>query len=175
MDMAREQREKLKRYLINADPFLWGVLEQRNKKGRLKELKKMGFLGGYSEKSNATYSRINQDLLIELDLEGILKQIVIPKVRQRIGQESLSGLRRFWDQGEIPSRDFLKDNKLYKSRVLIWKEETELKAPGHIFLQIDVNKNFVERWTVLAGLWFEEIEPWLEKEGGQELIVATRG
>jgi len=59
MEIPREQAEKLKRYFINADPFLWGLLEKKNKKGRLQELKELGFLKSYSNGSNATYSRVN--------------------------------------------------------------------------------------------------------------------
>jgi len=43
MNISKEQSAKLGRYFINADPFLWGVLKAKNKKGRLKELKQMGF------------------------------------------------------------------------------------------------------------------------------------
>jgi hypothetical protein len=28
-----------------------------------------------------------------------------------------------------------------------------------VFVQIDTRHNFVQRWTVLAGLWFELLEP----------------
>ena len=44
MEISKEQAEQLKRYLINADPFLFGVLEKKNKKDTLKELKELGFL-----------------------------------------------------------------------------------------------------------------------------------
>ena len=89
MEMLREQAEKLKRYFINADPFLWGLLEKKNKKGRLLELKGLGFLKGYSEGSNPTYSKVNQDLLVELGIEGILERIVVPKVTNGFAPEVL--------------------------------------------------------------------------------------
>jgi hypothetical protein len=38
------------------------------------------FFSGYSIGTNATYNRINQDLLVELGVEGIITRIVIPKV-----------------------------------------------------------------------------------------------
>ena len=77
LEISREIKSKLKRYLINADPFLWGVLEGTNKKKRLKELKGMGYLTGYSETANPNYSKINQDLLVEIGIEGILEHIVV--------------------------------------------------------------------------------------------------
>ena len=69
MEMTPGQSEKLKRYLINADRFLWDVLKAKNKKNRMKELKELGFFEIYPEKNNPTYSKINQDLLIELGIE----------------------------------------------------------------------------------------------------------
>ena len=74
MEMTREKKDKLKRYMLNADPFLWNVLENKNKKGRLRELKAMGFLTGYSDSTNPNYSRINQDLLVEAGIEGVLPE-----------------------------------------------------------------------------------------------------
>lgn len=163
MDMTREQADRLKRYFINADPFLWGVLEKKNKKERLEEIKELGFLRKYSEGSNPTYSKVNQDLLVELGIEGILSRIVVPQIRKRFDTEVMSALRRNWEQGQTPDKNFLKDKRLYRYRRIVWKEEKEPKEPAHIFVQIDTQKDFVERWTVFAGLWFEEIEPWLRE------------
>jgi hypothetical protein len=167
MNLGRDQAEKLKRYFINAEPFLWGVLEARNKKNRLKEIKGLGFLSNYSEGSNPIYSRMNQDLLIELGIEGILERIVVPQVRNRFDKEALRTLRRYWEQGCTPDKKYLKETKLYLHHRFVWREEREdkrpipPKEPAHIFLQINTQWDYVERWTVFAGLWFEEIEPML--------------
>ena len=168
MKVPREQSEKLKRYFINADPFLWGVLENKNKKGRLQELRKLGFLKGYSEGSNATYSRVNQDLQVELGIEGILERIVIPRVINGFAHGTLSYLRRCWEQGQTPDMKYLKEHRLYRRRMfsegIVYGKGDEPpivghKDPAHIFVQIHRQYQFVERWTVFAGLWFEEIEP----------------
>ncbi len=170
MNIGREQAEKLKRYFINADPFFWGVLEARNKKKRLKELKELGFLSDYSEGSNRTYSKVNQDLLVELGIEGILERIVIPQVRSRFDKEVLNSLRRNWEQGRTPDKKYLQDKQLYRHHRIVWREEQEdkrpliPKGPAHIFVQINTQFDYVERWTVFAGLWFEEIEPLLSIE-----------
>jgi hypothetical protein len=164
MDMPAQLRDKLRRYLMNADPFLWGVLEKRNKKERLQEVRGLGFLRSYSEGSNPTYSKVNQDLLVELGIEGILERIVLAKLRARIPKEVLATFRRYWEQGQTPDKGYLKDNRLYRVRHVVWREEKEPREPAHIFLEIDTDKDFVERWTVFAGLWFEEIEPWLEEQ-----------
>ncbi len=170
MNIGKDQAEKLKRYFINADPFLWGVLETRNKKKRLKEIKELGFLSDYSEGSNPTYSKVNQDLLVELGIEGILERIVVPQVRNRFDKDVLSTLRRNWEHGRTPDKKYLEDNNLYKTHRFTWREEREdkrpltPKGPAHIFLQIHPQHEFVERWTVFAGLWFESIEPLLDTE-----------
>lgn len=173
MNTGRNQAEKLKRYFINAEPFLWGLLEARNKKNRLKELKELGFLSDYSEGGNPTYSKINQDLLIELGIDGILEHIVVPQVRNRFDTEVLSALRRHWEQGSIPDIKYLKDKKLYRTRRFKWRDEWENKRllspkdPAHIFVQIHPQHEYVECWTVFAGLWFEEIEPWIRESESQ--------
>ncbi len=117
MRMTNETREKLETYLINADPFLWNTMEKRNKKERIQELQAMGFLKGYSVGTNATYTKINQDLLVELGLEGILEQIVIPRVNDLFQPETLRYFRRCWKQGQTPTLDYLKQHKLYRKHI----------------------------------------------------------
>ncbi len=172
LEMTREKKDELGRYLINADPFLWNVLENKNKKGRLKELKAMGFLANYSEGTNANYRKINQDLLVELGVEGILERIVVPKVKALFTDNTIDYFRRCWQQGQTPTLDYLRRHGLYRRRLgarevyenpLQHYEEPPIgfKDPSFIFVQIDTQHNFVERWTVFAGLWFEAIEPLL--------------
>ena len=169
MQIPREQGERLKRYFINADPFLWGVLESKNKKGRLQELRGLGYLQSYSEGSNATYSKINQDLLVELGIEGIVESIVVPKITKSFAPDVLSYFQRCWDQGQTPDMNYLTDRRLYRKRrvtltddkVMDWRRFRIVgtRDPAQLFVQIDTQHNFVERWTVFAGLWFEEIKP----------------
>ena len=151
--------------VLQPDPFLWGVLETKNKKGRLKEIKKLGFLKSYSEGSNPTYSKVNQDLLVELGIEGILAHLVVPRVTEVFVPDVLYYFRRCWEQGQTPDMKYLKEHKLYHRHVFAndnYYEGRRMvghKDPAHIFFQIDTQHEFVERWTVFAGLWFEEIEP----------------
>ena len=171
MNLTKEQSAKLGKYFINADPFLWGVLQAKNKKERLKELKQMGFLDIYSEGSNPIYSKINRDLLVELGIKGILEKIVIPKIDKNFSQETLRYFRDCWEQGQTPDLNYLVKNSLYHKRNFFTVTTPEVyddlshiagyKDPAFIFVQIEKQHNFVERWTVFAGLWFEEIEPLL--------------
>jgi len=177
LEIPREQKDKLKRYMLNADPFLWNVLYAKNKKGRIKELKAMGFLKHLSESSNPNYSRINQDLLVEPGIEGVLERIVVPMVKALFTEETMDYFRRCWEQGRTPTLDYLREQGLYRRRFQSrevydshWDEMQQppagYKDPSFIFFEIQTQYNFVERWTVFAGLWFEEIEPLLVPSGG---------
>ena len=189
MEILKPQAEKLKRYFINADPFLWGILGAKNKKGCLVELKKSGFLQHYSDGSNPTYSKINQDLLVELGIDGILEHIVVPRVNSGFTPDVLRYLRRCWEEGQTPNMKYLTEHGLYRKWRLGDNETYERagyqfdirgvgrvyrvighRDPARLFVQIDTQHNFVERWTVFAGLWFEEIEPLLDFT--QEGVVA---
>jgi hypothetical protein len=174
MNLAKEQAAKLGRYFINADPFLWGVLKAKNKKGRLKELREMGLLSIYSGGSNPIYAKINRDLLVELGIAGILERIVVPRIRGGFSAETLRYFRDCWEQGQTPELNYLVKNKLYHKKTFLSVTTPEVydgfgstplvvgyKDPAFIFVQIQTQFNFVERWTVFAGLWFEEIEPLL--------------
>ena len=172
MNISKEQSDKLTKYFINADPFLWGVLQAKNKKGRLQELKQMGFLAIYTEGSNPIYSKINRDLLIELGITGILEKIVVPRILNVFDQETLRVFRNCWEQGQTPDLNYLIKHGLYRKRTFAAQAEVYenwsslppvvgYKEPAFVFVQIETQHNFVERWTVFAGLWFEEIEPLL--------------
>jgi hypothetical protein len=171
MNIAPEQAEKLGKYFLNADPFLWGVLVAKNKKERLQELKQMGFLTNYAPGGNPVYTKICRDLLLELGIEGILSKIVVPKIQSIFDQEILRYFRDCWGGGQTPDLKFLVKNKLYRPTNIFLPNEPEkyddwshlppvvgYRDPAFIFVQINVQHNFIERWTVFAGLWFEEIQ-----------------
>jgi hypothetical protein len=69
----------------------------------------------------------------------------------------LSYFRRCWEQGKTPDIKYLKEQKIYKPpRGIYVCGEDDPEEPAHIFFQINAQKDFVERWTVFAGLWFEK-------------------
>ena len=175
LEIPRATRDKLTRYLLNADPFLWNILAARNKKKRLAELKEIGFLKNSHESSAYTYAKLNQDLLVELGIEGIIERIVVKRVEQLFDSEIRKYFRRCWEQGQTPDLKYLIKNKLYHQRTFFSVTQPEVreaftldpvvvgyKDPAFVFVQIETQHNFVERWTVFAGLWFEEIEPLLQ-------------
>jgi len=170
MRLTNEQIQKLSKYFLNADPFLWGVLRSKNKKARIKELQDRGYLLGYTKGSNPIYTRIVRDLLLELGITGILERIVAPSIQEMFTPEDLRYFRDCWGQGQTPELKYLRKNKLYGKNMFSreiregFGEEkvTGYKDPAFIFVQIETQFNLVQRWTVFAGLWFEEIEPSLQ-------------
>ena len=174
MQIPIKSLDKLRRYLINADPFLWNVLDKKNKKGRLKELQALGYLNNYSSGSNPVYSKINQDLLVELGVEGILEHIVVPRIKALFAADDLQYFRRCWEQGQTPPLDYFKKRKLYRKHHFTSNEVvgegwdnysiSGYKEPAFVFVHINTQYDFVEHWTVFAGLWFEEIEPLLDPD-----------
>jgi hypothetical protein len=170
MEITKQNADSLKRYFLNANPFLWGIMEGNRKKERILELQKMGFLMGYSENSKQTYDAINTELLVDLGVEGILSRIVVPTVYKRLGSDSLKRFQRYWEQGQKPEFRYLLDNQLYKiHRVELMtrleeNHEVPDKDPALIFLDVNQQLKFVEQWTVFAGVWFEIIEPLLTNE-----------
>jgi hypothetical protein len=171
LKLNRETRDTLRRYFLNADPFMWSVLKQRTKKKRIQELKEIGLLPGYSEGGNPNYSRINQDLLVDPGIEGILERVVVPRVKALFAPDVLDYFRRCWEQGQTPTLDYLKQHGLYTKHRLMGSETWEggwnfnrvegYRDAAFVFFQIDTRYNAVERWSVFGGLWFELIEPLL--------------
>lgn len=165
--LTNEQIRKLNRYFLNTDPFLWGVLRSKNKKGRLKELQDRGYLSAYTKGSNPIYTRINRDLLLELGITGILEKIVVPRIKELFTPEDLRYFRDCWEQGQTPELKYLQKNKLYGKNIFGHEiregfgddRVTGYKDPAFIFVQIEPQFNIIQRWTVFAGIWFEEIEP----------------
>jgi hypothetical protein len=126
-----------------------GVLKAKNKKKRIKELQQMGYLAKYSEGSNPIYTKINQDLLVELGIMGILEKIVIPRIQESFRQETLRYFRDCWEQGQTPDLEYLVKNKLYHKRGFFTVTSQEVydgsmteprvlgyKDPAFIFVQI---------------------------------------
>jgi len=181
MEITRETADTLKRYFINASPFLWGVLKARKKKERIEEIKGMGFLEDISENSKIKYDMINQDLLVKPGIEGIIGRIVVPLVYKQLGSEALNRFRRHWEQGQLPDKKYLVDNKLYRRWRIIWNQPYEEgrpvpeKDPAFIFLNINESLDFVDRWTVFAGLWFEIIDPLITKDERGEFEKLFKG
>jgi hypothetical protein len=135
--MDNKQKQKLERYLKNSSRFLWG-LGPGNQKENYQWLRDKGFTFDYG-----SYDHVTTQLLVNPGIEKVLKDLIIPRVKELFTGKALDFLRDCWLAGTRPDISFL---KLYNIKNA---------AP---FLEINSQFNYVERWGELAGVWFEEIE-----------------
>ena len=147
--MDVKQREKLTRYLKNADRFLWG-LAGRNQKCAYNWLKSKGL------NAEGAYARVIEELLASLGIEGILKDLVVPRVAELFRPELREYLKTCWDVGTKPNISILKYRGLDDAN------------RAHPFLEINTQFDYVERWGEFAGLWFEDIEPWIAQSSEKQ-------
>ncbi len=135
--MDIKQKQKLESYLKNSSRFLWG-LGPGNQKENYQWLRAKGFTF-----DNGSYGYVTSQLLENPGIEQILKDLVIPRVKELFTDKAIDFLRDCWQAGKVPDVSFL---KLYNIRNAV------------PFLEINSQFNYVERWGELAGVWFEEIE-----------------
>lgn len=135
--MDAKQKQKLERYLKNSSRFLWG-LGPGNQKENYQWLKGKGFTF-----DNGSYGHVTNQLLENPGIEKIIKELIIPRVKELFTERALDFLRDCWQAGTRPDISFL---RLYNI-----KSATP-------FLEMNPQFNYVERWGELAGVWFEEIE-----------------
>jgi hypothetical protein len=173
------QKEKMTRYLRNAQPFLWGVIPG-NKKAVLASLsmnlKEMGedaaTLAGTQK---PTYSMLTDSLLANLGIEKVIMEIVVPQVRRQFAdrQGALEFLRSHWLSGTLPrwqTLQTLRAPRSVKQKLLEAARPSELSTMGKLtgdildaFVEVNNQYHYVHGWTAFAGLWFEEIEPLLKE------------
>lgn len=138
--MDPKKKAKLERYLKNASRFLWGLSPGNQKETYewLSKRKRLVFEKG-------TYTYVTDQLLREPGIERLLKELIIPRVKEQFTDKALEYLRSCWQAGTTPDMSFL---KLYGIN----------EKNAHPFLEINLQYNYVERWGEFAGVWFEEIE-----------------
>lgn len=174
MQITKYQSEKLTRYMHNAHPFLWGVLGTPNKENTIQEIK--GLIADKTSLfsvSNPTYDKMLDDLIFNIRVEGIIERIIDKKLHQRITDDALSELKGYWDHGRMPDLDYLKRKNLFKNEdkrgsLVVQGSSYQLRnQPADIFFNLQHNYRgdkhyiFITEWTVFAGLYFEEILPYL--------------
>lgn len=135
--MDAKQKQKLERYFENSSRFLWG-LGPGNQKENYQWLRGKGFTF-----DNGSYKHVTSQLLENPGIEQILKNLIIPRVKELFTDKAIDFLRDCWQAGTVPDMSFL---KLYKIRNAV------------PFLEVNSQFNYVGRWGELAGVWFEEIE-----------------
>lgn len=154
--MRKDREERLERYLLNADPFLWGIQGRRNKsdtycwlKGRLK--KAWPALVDFPDR--APYEDVSRLLIGSPGIEELTRGLIIPTVTELPVGDFIKDLRFRWMAGRHPDSDFLKERGLQEGQG--WPFVAEENYP---FVQDGQKKKYVRGWTQFAGVWFEEIE-----------------
>ncbi len=151
--MDYEQKGRIERYLMNASRFMWG-LGPGNQKKTYDWLEKEGF-----KFTRARYGLVTQQLLRYPGIEELLNKLIISSVEKSFPEATISSLREHWYRGEWPGLPALKDLDVRgkgdpgADRAFHWRP----------FLEISTQFHYVERWGEFAGVWFEEIEPWIRE------------
>ena len=154
------QAKKIERYLNNSKEFIWGFVLGNNQKERYDSLEVWLIGNNFSDEVVArvvrgreqSYSYVTRQLIDARDIEFILFKLVGPEVEMRFPSEALGFLRRCWVSGALPNASMLRpyDDDVNKS----WFP----------FLEIHKHYGYVDRWGEFAGLWFEDIEPNIERK-----------
>jgi len=178
--MDPRQREKLERYMRNAERFMWGVIPG-NKRAIFTHLQTLlKELGQDSatvpEHQKATYSMVTENLLAKLGIEWVVTEIVAGEVKRQFEHRpgALDFLRAHWLSGTLPrwqTLQSLRTPRTVKQRLLdaVDPKKNALTVRQQTsdildaFVEVNNQYNYVHGWTVFAGLWFEEIEPLLNE------------
>ena len=150
--MDAGQREKLERYLRNANRFLWG-LGPGNQRKTYEWMEYRGFNDSGS-RFKSSYADTTEKLVKYYGIERIMRDIIKKRIDDTFPAPFIEFLRNCWKTGVCPSVDMLKANGFIS--IL---DNRDLEA----LLLYNKQFNFIEGWGTLAGVWFEEIEPYLEE------------
>jgi hypothetical protein len=143
--MEAKQKARMERYFKNASRFLWG-LGNGNQKETYLWLKSYGkqHLGPEFDFKEGPYKEVIAQLLQDPAIERLLKDLVVPRIRDLFSEQALEFLRVSWNAGALPDISYLKHYNI----------NIENANP---FLEINKWYKYVERWGEFAGIWFEEM------------------
>jgi hypothetical protein len=144
--MDATQKGKLERYFKNASRFLWGLGDGNQKETYhwLKSYGKQHLKSDFNFKEGP-YRDVIAQLLENPGIERLIKDLVVPRVRELFSDQALEFLHISWNAGILPDISYLKHYKI----------NTEDASP---FLEVNKWYKYVERWGDFAGIWFEEMD-----------------
>lgn len=159
--MDIERTKKLERYLRNANRFIWG-LGKKDQKTTYEWLEINGFTDN-GVRFEHSYSDTTEKLIKNYGIERVVRDIIKQRIDEMFGTPVVSFLRKCWEAGVRPTVDMLKANKfdyiLDEKRLI----KEEIDRDPEPFLLYNRHFNLITGWGQLAGVWFEEIEPYLPK------------
>ena len=147
--MNSKQEAKLERYFKNTGGVFWGLVPGNNQKEIYQWLRDKGY-GGIS----GPYGNVIRRFLEDPGIEGIISEIIIPRIEDRFSREAMKRLRNCWKAGSVPDD---KDLQYLKAH--------DYTSP---FIEVDEDSGLY-KWSVFAGLWFEEIEKMHEQENDDQV------
>jgi hypothetical protein len=144
--MDAKQKGKLERYFKNASRFLWG-LGIGNQKETYHWLKSYAqqHMGPDFDFKEGPYREVIAQLLENPGIERMLRDLVVPRIRELFSDQALEFLKVSWNAGTLPDISYLKHYNI----------NLEDASP---FLEINKWYKYVERWGDFAGIWFEELD-----------------
>ena len=160
--------DKLKRYLHNASYFLWGACgykKDKNQGGIYDWISERVTGFPYNSMGKATYDEATNWLIDNIGIEGIIKQIILPYLKEKLSPNELEFLRRCWKGGKLPTGARIEAHNLLVSEEdkIDQNEFYNHCGETHILEFYSSEPKFVQCWGQLGyGLWWEEIEPWIK-------------
>lgn len=160
--MDIRQNGRLEAYLRNSKRFLWGIYPGNQQKTYdwLEKIMQIQFNRG---RYDSVISQLLRDR--EYGIEKIITDIVVPSVKGVFPEDTITCLRDYWNhEGHPPNLDILrglhviikiKESEAGIENSLVWRPFVEINT---LYQHI-----YVEGWGELAGIWFEEIEPWFKE------------
>jgi len=154
--------ERLEAYLRNSNRFLWGVWpgNQKTVYKWLKDTMHVDFTPG-------NYDAVLKQLLENRDIgiEKLITNVVVPTVKEVFPENTIIHLEDCWKhKGHPPVLENLRELNL-NVKVNSVEAGVDNSLIWRPFIEINTlyQHKYVEGWGELAGIWFEEIEPWLKE------------
>lgn len=112
------------------------------------------------------YSSVTKQLISHPGIVSILERLIIPGINEKFPKETQTALLAYWQRGELPGMAQLEKLKI---NIDYYKESVNLTWEPYLELASFPDKNntkvrYVQRWGDFAGVWFEEIDPWLKEQ-----------
>jgi hypothetical protein len=144
--MNAKQKAKLERYFKNASRFLWG-LGNKNQKETYEWLRSYGkqHLGPEFDFKEGPYKDVIAQLIQNPGIERLLKDLIVPRVKEMYSEQVLEFLSVSWNAGTLPDKSYLEHYNI------------NIKDASP-FLETNKWYKYVERWSDFAGIWFEELD-----------------
>jgi hypothetical protein len=159
-----EIEEKIARYFRNANRFMWGLIGE-NQKDTYGILSRFEFKD-HGSVFKGSYETVSRKMVEQYGMENILKGFVTKEINNCGSKEYIDLLRECWKACVQPNMAMLRAKRF----------ETFVNGKNYpkydgIFLKYNKQFDFIEGWGELAGIWFEEIEPWLNDIDSKSLKV----